>query len=609
MLAEKIGISVEELDKLIKEKIDEYGGILLEEAALNIIAKEYGINLKEDVEDFLIKDIQEGQINVEVVGIVKDVSPLKTYKKKDGSEGHYKKVVIADKSGEITITLWDDLAKKDIKVGDILKIKRARAKKWRDNLELTSYQDTTINILDSHKKELPEIKEVYNIEELKPGMRATIIGNVISAYPLKEFKRNDKIGRFKSFILDDGTGIIRVTLWDDLALKVDVRKGDKVKVKGFIRKNYYFEDALECTAEEVEILEKGEVPESPLVKINELKNYDNEVVSVEGIIKAISGKKYRYINDEKRRFISVLLEDETGEVNINFWSSRGFLLDEVKEGDKVKIKNCKVNVYYTEDGEEIINLNATSETEIEKLGETEFNIEFYKIRDILEGDIDNINLIGKVVDIYINEVLINDDIRTVKNIIVEDDTGRIRLVVWDDREVNVKEGDTIKILNAKIRERDNYKDLVLGKYGRVDVIENGIFRKFIADLVEGENAEIRGAIVKLLSGPVVKICPNCKKRVDNYCEECGIEGKDVLTLSFILDDGTDNVICRAYDNKVEKLLKDIKENIINKSLEELNTILGEEFVLFGNYSNDTFNVRLVKNVDIKKEIKILKDLL
>ena len=229
---------------------------MLKDAALMMIAKEHGIMVdKKEIDEFLIKDIEEGQMNVEITGVVTDVSDIRTFKRKDGTEGRLKSVVVADKSGSIRITLWDDFANADIKVGDILRIKRARARKWGNRLELSSTSETKIEKLESYEGELPEIKEIYDIGELTPGMTATFEGEVISALPVKEFKREDgSVGRLKSFIVKDETGSIRVTLWDELT-EVDIGRGDYVRVRGYVREGYY--GGLECTASEVEILKKG----------------------------------------------------------------------------------------------------------------------------------------------------------------------------------------------------------------------------------------------------------------------------------------------------------------------------------------------------------------
>ncbi len=628
-VAEALSISEEELDEMIKEKIKEFGGILLKDAALMMIAKEHGIDIdKKEVEEFSIKDIEEGQINVEITGIVTDVSDVKTFKRKDGTEGKYRRIVIADKTGTIGMTLWDDLAEMDIKIGDILKIKRARARKWSDRLELSSTSETKIEKLENYEGELPKIKDVYDIGELSPGMTATFEGEVISSLPIKEFKKADgSLGRLKSFIVKDETGSIRVTLWDDLT-DIDVSRGDYVRVRGYIRKGYY--GGLECTAGNVEILKKGEKVESEEVNIGDLPKYeDGELVSVKGRVIAISNKRSVDLNGEVAKVQELLLDNGTGRVRVSFWRGKTALLENIKEGDLVRITNCRVKTYYDREGNKRADLIATADTEIvkdENIEAPEYELKYCKIEDIYNKDADwnDINLTAQVVEDYgVNEIEFEDKVRKVRNLILEDGTGRIRLSLWDDlAELDVKEGDIVEILHAYAKERGDYIDLVLGKYGKIIInpegVEVKINRKFIADIEDGEAVEVRGAVVKILNDNLfLYLCPNCKKRVEEIdgvynCPVCGdVEPEEILRLNFIVDDGTGTLLCRAYDRRVEKMLKMSREELKNITMGMVEEeILGEEFVLYGNVrvENDELImvVRRVSDVDVEKEIRILE---
>ena len=628
-VAEALSISEEELDEMIKEKIKEFGGILLKDAALMMIAKEHGIDIdKKEVEEFSIKDIEEGQINVEITGIVTDVSDVKTFKRKDGTEGKYRRIVIADKTGTIGMTLWDDLAEIDIKIGDILKIKRARARKWSDRLELSSTSETKIEKLENYEGELPKIKEVYDIGELSPGMTATFEGEVISSLPIKEFKKADgSLGRLKSFIVKDETGSIRVTLWDDLT-DIDVSRGDYVRVRGYIRKGYY--GGLECTASNVEILKKGEKVESEEVNIGDLPKYeDGQLVSVKGRVIAISNKRSVDLNGEVAKVQELLLDNGTGRVRVSFWRGKTALLENIKEGDLVRITNCRVKTYYDREGNKRADLIATADTEVvkdENIEAPEYELKYCKIEDIYNKDADwnDINLIAQVVEDYgVNEIEFEDKVRKVRNLILEDGTGRIRLSLWDDlAELDVKEGDIVEILHAYAKERGDYIDLVLGKYGKIIInpegVEVKINRKFIADIEDGEAVEVRGAVVKILNDNLfLYLCPNCKKRVEEIdgvynCPVCGdVEPEEILRLNFIVDDGTGTLLCRAYDRRVEKMLKMSREELKNITMGMVEEeILGEEFVLYGNVrvENDELImvVRRVSDIDVEKEIRILE---
>ena len=629
-VAKVLGISEEELDRMIKEKIEDYGGILLKDAALMMIAKEYGIEFeKESVEEFSIKDIEEGQINVEIVGVVTDVSDVKSFKRKDGSVGKYRRIMLADKTGSIRVTLWDDLTDIDIKVGDVIKIKRARARKWNNILELSSVPETKIEKLENYNGELPKIKESYKINELVPGITATFEGEVISSLPIKEFKRPDgSMGRLKSFIVKDETGSIRVTLWDDLT-DIDVERGDYVRVRGYIRKGYY--SGLECNANDVEILKKGEKIESEEVDIKDLINYENELVTVKGRIMAMGSKKSVDLNGDIVKVQEILLDNGTGRVKISFWGGKTVLLENVKEGDLVKITNCRVRTYYDREGNKRSELLATSDTKVikdESIEAPEYKIKYCKIEDIYNKEVDwnDINLIAYVVeDFGINELEFENRKRKVRNLMLEDETGRIKLSLWDDlAELDIKEGDVIKVLHAYAKEKDEYVDLNIGRFGRVIVnpedVEISINRKFIADVKEGENVEIRGAIVKILSDTLfLYLCPNCKKRVEEIdgtynCPICGdVTPEEILRLNFVVDDGTGTIVCRAYDRRVERLLKMKREELKNINMENVESeLLGEEFVLYGNVRIDSDElvmiIKTVKDVDVEKEIKILEEM-
>ena len=63
------------------KKIEEFDGLINEEGAISLIAKEMGIEFDSDEEDyeFTINDITEGQRNVEVTGRIMNISEIRTF--------------------------------------------------------------------------------------------------------------------------------------------------------------------------------------------------------------------------------------------------------------------------------------------------------------------------------------------------------------------------------------------------------------------------------------------------------------------------------------------------------------------------------------------------
>ena len=91
-IIEKIG--EDELNKKIREKIEEYEGLISEESAIYYIASELGITCNEDGDDDYI------------VGRVKKIFPYKWFEK-DGKKGRFARILFVDKDGnEKTLVLW-----------------------------------------------------------------------------------------------------------------------------------------------------------------------------------------------------------------------------------------------------------------------------------------------------------------------------------------------------------------------------------------------------------------------------------------------------------------------------------------------------------------------
>jgi len=62
--------------------------------------------------------------------------------------------------------------------------------------------------------------------------------------------------------------------------------------------------------------------------------------------------------------------------------------------------------------------------------------------------------------------------RTVKvaNAVVEDDSGSIKLTLWNQDIDNVKQGNKVKITNGFVNEFNGEKQLTAGKFGKLEVL-------------------------------------------------------------------------------------------------------------------------------------------
>ena len=629
-------MSENELKSKVKEFMEENGNLLGEEAAIATIARDLGIDMDyEEEEDygFSIKDIAEGQRNVEIVGKIMDISEVKEFtRKSDNSVGKVRSIIVADNTGSIRLTLWNDKVElvSGLKKGDVVEIKNAFSRKWNNRIELNSGSDLTIEKLEYYdESKFPLVKDYYDISELTPNMPATIKGEITASYDKREFSRKDgTVGRVKSFILKDDTGTIRGTLWDDLA-ETGVNKGDYVEVKGYVKEGLR---GLDININHIKILNKGEKIEIPDVDISELSNYKDELVNVKGRITNISNPRTVKFDDREVDVQEIYLMDNTGSVRVSFWGNNINALNDINEGDAVRITNCKVKSYNDFEGNEIISLSAQSDSKVikdESIGAPEYTENIIKIKDIYELDEDSkndITTVGRVLAVYeVNEFERGDGTTgKVRNIMIEDETGKIRLVLWDkDAELNINEGDIVKIIHGYVKESGEYLDLNIGRLGRVIINPEGIDievnRKFIKELGEGESAEIRGTVVDYRKQDLIlHLCPNCGKKVvlieGKYeCEECGeVEPREVAVATLKVDDGTGNITCRLYGRIVEKITEAPMDKLKDANLELLDALLGEEYIFNGladiRFEDLEFSVKSVRKPDLDKEIELLKNL-
>jgi len=61
----------------------------------------------------------------------------------------------------------------------------------------------------------------------------------------------------------------------------------------------------------------------------------------------------------------------------------------------------------------------------------------------------------------------------VSNAVLEDDSGSIKLTLWNDDVDNFKEGDKIQISNGYVNEFQGEKQLTSGKFGKIEKIGEG----------------------------------------------------------------------------------------------------------------------------------------
>ena len=268
-----------------------------------------------------------------------------------------------------------------------------------------------------------------------------------------------------------------------------------------------------------------------------------------------------------------------------------------------------------------------------------------KIKNIVSG-MRSVDVIGRVVNISEKrDFEKRGRSGSVINLTIGDDTGTIRLSLWND-EIGIaddlKEGDIVRVTGGytKVDSRGN-PELRLGKMGRLEKIENThislpdikdikttfetIKRKNIADFKEGERNEVRACIVNIFKKNLFfEICPQCELRLEKkddslICKEHGnVQPKYAVVISCVIDDGTGNIRAVLFRDVAEKLLglssKELKDLIEKDGVEKLFDkidLLGKEFIFRGRVKRNHFTDRLefvvndIEEIDMNNEIKNL----
>ena len=288
---------------------------------------------------------------------------------------------------------------------------------------------------------------------------------------------------------------------------------------------------------------------------------------------------------------------------------KGLSTIEIEEKIKSKLKNLS----------DLISKEGAAHIVANELGVKLINVfekKKFKIKDIISG-LSSVDIVGRVVSIYsIRTYNKNGREGKVANFLLGDETGTIRVVLWDTNHISeiekgtLKEGIIVKLKNAYIKDNNGYPEVHLSNKGKIifDVDEyvgevnlelKPLYNlKSISSLTKEEyNIGVQGTLVQIFEPRFYDICPECNKKVnfeDNkfICLEHGeVIPKLAIFANFYLDDGTGNIRVTAFRDLASNLLnlKDLNElksnPIIFNDIKE--SLIGKEVLIIG---------RVVKNM-------------
>ncbi|MHA1671535.1 MAG: hypothetical protein ACTSV5_13315 [Promethearchaeota archaeon] len=364
-IMDETGLSRKDIQDLINEKKTELKGLITDDGALLLIAKELKVEIKKENKDSInnievkISDISLGMKNIVLVGRIKDVNKIFNFTRSDGSEGFVGSFSIQDESGEIRVVLWDEdtriLTNENFVINEVVKIINGYTKEGR-------YQDLEIHVgrfgkiilspEDIDYNKIPKIKQSFTrIEDITPNFKSySIKGQVVRYSPVKEFVRSDgNTGKVGNINIMDSTGIVRIVFWNEDVDKIQgIKEGDNISITQLSpRENKLNPKTIELVASSNTILKKtkGNIQyKAKIVKnIKKLQEREN-LVSFKGVVTSVGDmRKVTLKSGEDVSVIDFEVSDNTGSIRVTAWRDIAEKLAEGLTNDMtVLISNVKL---------------------------------------------------------------------------------------------------------------------------------------------------------------------------------------------------------------------------------------------------------------------------
>jgi replication factor A1 len=571
----------DEVLKMIEEKRQELGPeVVNEESAAMIIARELGIDLQQVSAKarIRIEDITESTGRVPLTARVVSKNPVRTFTRKDGGEGKVASLFVADETGEIRVTLWDEITRvveEDIvKIDDVIQLRGGYVKKGLgDALEINMGRMSGIKILDEYELEdlgidfgeTPSTKIGELLEEKMYNISVT--AKIQKVFPLTTFSRDDgeSEGKVLRLIVADETGETGCVFWDKEAEEMENAKvGEVFNLRGgYTKRGRYgnieihagrsaqIERELKVKIDTVES-SVGTTP-SPVgkKKISDI-TLEMRDLDVEGKVVQIVPVNTFDRDGKEGRVQNIIIADESAQIRLTFWNEDVDKIKDLKVDDVISVMHVYakegyrggVEIHMGRNAEITINpkgsklkklkVSAVSASAPEPIGKKE-------LADITV-DMRDVDVEGKVVRVFPVNTFDRDGRKgRVQNVIIADETAQVRLTFWNEDVDKIKtldEGDVIIVTHAYAKEGfRGGVEIHVGRRAEIEINPKGsrleqveltelssqprmqpAGRVLIGDIdekSEGKPVEVCGIVVGISqTSPVYPACPSCRKKVE-----------------------------------------------------------------------------------------------
>lgn len=404
------------------------------------------------------------------------------------------------------------------------------------------------------------IEAKLRIGDLTSGLSdVSLTCRVIHVFPAHTFSRRDgREGKVLRMLIGDSTGSVAAVFWDEKADHVSASKIAPGKIVRILH-GYTRERRGEV---EVNVGSRGQIYMEPLDAVEEslpqvesFYRTPGEVhrpgtVNLVGVVTdRFPTSTFTRRDGTPGKVSRLVLEEGGGHINLVLWNERVDELEDVEVGTRLRLIGGSARA--REDGN--IEVHTTWSTEFEVLEAGVLPLEpvpyWTKLADLRAG-MRSVNVAARVAQIGEEREFTRRDGRTgrVASVLLEDETGNIRLSLWDGDVDLIKEmevGYVITIDNGYTRTSLGGVGLNVGQSGRISInpedveVEAYRLEDKLVDILalrEGQtNIFIRG---RVLDAPEVR--------------EVETARGPAMVASFRMDDGTGEARVSVWRDLVKK---------------------------------------------------------
>jgi replication factor A1 len=306
--------------------------------------------------------------------------------------------------------------------------------------------DKTAAMLVAHELGVDTIVQIGQIDGQTRAV--AFVGKLSRISPTREFSRNGDVGHVANLVVSDETGSIRIVLWNDLATHVEeLQIGQTLKIAGVVKEGPY---GLEVNAREIEVDES--VPKTEVSSSKDKETIAGlmvglNAVEISGVILDVgSVRTFSKRDGSVGKVSNITIGDETGKVRVTLWDEMAEKAVDFVAGDVVDITNG-----YTRERYGRLEVHVGSRGSLLKGARSiEFVEHIIPISAVkadvpctVEGVIENV---GSLREFTRN----NGSAGQVRNIVLKDNTGEIRVALWGDKALVITEED----MNSGVTLRD-----------------------------------------------------------------------------------------------------------------------------------------------------------